>query len=108
MNKVTFYIPGKIGSEIIPINSRLEIINLIVNSLATKFGGATSFESVGYWKDSAGQLVVETITQIYSFYNAEDPFVNIYFEAIAKAIKTNLKQDSVLYTVETNLITNFI
>lgn len=66
-HSVKIYVPGTIDGDKPTIVLQEEKTNAAIKLFSELFGGATSGDFVGAWKNTAGVIVTEPIKIVYSF-----------------------------------------
>lgn len=99
--QVSIYIPTEDkNAEVIPTDIRERNLQWVVGRMIDEFGGVTSTESIGYWKNQREEVMQEEVTILHSFVSAKATNVLVEFmENLASVIKINTNQECVLYTV---------
>jgi len=96
---VKVFIPSKEGNIEIEKDKRGAWVIRILNEFGGSFGGATTTEHKGAWRNGKG-VVIEDITTIESFSTEEklSEHINSVVE-LCKELKSGLNQDSVALQV---------
>ena len=76
-----------------------QIVNSILAELSSEFGGASAQDVRGAWLSDTAGLVVENITRIFCYGSDKGEMLDV-FSTLAKRIKVEMSQDSVLIDVD--------
>lgn len=106
--KVTFNI-ASIDNAGIPLEptERYDAIQYLCGFLSDRFGGASTYDAFGYWRNDAGEIIREANTFVYSYANAADVVPEV-LEGIARILARRLRQDAVLLSVEPTIHVSFV
>ena len=98
--KITFNVASldSTGAPLAPAE-RYEAVSYLYGLLSDRFGGASSFEGFGAWRDDTGAIVREANTFVYSFAPAADVVPEV-LEGIARILARRLRQDAVMVSIE--------
>ncbi len=95
MQKLSIYIPT--GSQ-----DAEGIIQGVERNLARLAGGASRLDIIGSWLNNFQVIVREPVAVLYTLVSeAQAPAVRLYLQSVARQIKVDLDQETVLVTVET-------
>lgn len=97
MYKLTVYVPST--SNITEYVNNEKYVRQICQVLSTIYGGCSTTPVEGYYVANDGQLVVESVTTVYTF-SANFEKLERTGDFVAKWLKRVLQQESVLITVE--------
>lgn len=88
--KATLFVPRTNGSE--------QVLEEVCRRFSNEYGGATVRRGhEGYWTDSNGELIQDTVDVVFTFTDELDPD---YLESTATYVKNELREDAVLTSVE--------
>jgi hypothetical protein len=105
MFKHSIYVPSQSSKRVISDNERANVLSNVCDNMTLYFGGCTSIEAQGFWRDNSGAWVSEHITIVYAYSDYNDS-ANVL--AMALELKRVLAQDSVLYTVSGDESVTFV
>ena len=98
--KVSIYVPSTTNVNTANENLHKELVVMTLTRLSKLFGGATAIQAKGGWVSDAVGLVLEDITIVYAFSDAESLTRNMgEVYDIARTICENASQECV--SVET-------
>jgi len=94
---VKFYVPSKDSQgQALADNERNSALESVAIAMSMKFGGATATDGQGYYITKAGQLIAEDIKILASYTDAIDDSIRAEIRAIARIVKVNLRQESIM------------
>lgn len=104
LNKIVrLYVPGTVGNKR-NRDAQEEWVDRVLNKFADLFGGATSMEAKGAWKNGSGILVVEPIVLVYSFTDEEGLAKHRRgVEQFARLIAAEMQQECVSVEIDGEL-----
>ncbi len=76
---------------------RDRILNLVCETLSREFGGATTYDGNGYYRNGLGVLVLEPVTIVETITEEEPTDI---LRNIADYVKLTLRQECVLFSVQ--------
>ncbi len=102
MRQVTLYVPENTNDN----RPMSQVLARIVETVAETYGGATVTDATGYWDSAARQLICEHV-KLVSAIVADDADLAI-FQGLARIIKREMAQESVLMTVTSGISAEFV
>lgn len=95
--KVTFYVPSKDKTgQMVSTAKHVSVTKAVQALILQEGGGFTKWETVGYWRNSEGNIMSESIT-VYTVLVPR--YDSDFWASVAQLVKTGLDQESVLVDV---------
>jgi hypothetical protein len=102
-HRVEVYVPGTLGDQELDTIEHKRWVRTALRTLAVLFGGATAIPAQGSWVDNQGQLIVETVTLVYSHTDTLSIAQLRAVHQLAAALRNKLNQEAVAVSVDGTL-----
>ena len=100
MLKVTITIPSVMNNGE-PVYGREHVVTAVCASMSHSFGGCTTVDGIGHWKDANGNNVSENVTVATSYVTGDAvKTAREVLTGTAEYLKERCEQDCVLVTIE--------
>lgn len=101
-HKVEIFMPSQTrNGQKIPAEKLHEVRNAEAMNMASLFGGCTGSQAIGYYRsETLGTVQTETIEILFSYASVLEPWHVEQLSKIAADIKTELDQESVMFTID--------
>lgn len=104
-NKVALYVPSTADvDQALSESAAKEVVNRSLRLFSDLFGGATAVPASGAWVASDGELVVESVTIVYSFSGELTTDSLTKIKLFCEALKAELGQEAIALEVNGALV----